>query len=127
MDPVHDPAFEATLLAQLPDAVIYAERAGAIRAWNDAATRLFGHSPAEAIGAGLDLIIPERFRPAHWKGFDASMASGTTKYAGQVLTTRAAHKDGSKVYVDMTFAIVKDARGEVIGATAVCRRTPGRA
>lgn len=112
----------ATLLhEQAPDAVIFAGTDGVIQAWNAAATRLFGFTSDEALGQSLDLIIPERFRDAHWKGFERALADGTTKYSGQALPTRSARKDGTTIYVELTFAIVKDATGAVIGALAHAR------
>ena len=109
------------LLDQAPDAVIFADREGVIREWNAAAERVFGHTGAEAIGQSLDLIVPERFREAHWRGFDAALAAGDTKYRGQALPTRSTRKDGSDIYVELTFAIVKDVEGTVIGALAYAR------
>ncbi|MCO5100452.1 MAG: PAS domain-containing protein [Burkholderiaceae bacterium] len=112
----------ASLLEQLPDAVVAADRAGVIRVWNAAASQLFGYAPAEAIGQTLDLIIPERLRDAHWKGYHAALAAGQTKYAGRVMTTRATPKNGEKLYVGMCFAIVRDPSGQACGAVASARR-----
>ena len=104
--------------------IIVADREGRIVAWNRASEALFGHSAAEMMGQSLDVIIPEHLRAAHWSGFDKSLASGTTKYAGRVMTTRAVHKDGGKVYVDFSFELLKAADGSVIGAIAVGREKP---
>jgi len=51
-------AFFEHLVADGPDAVIYADAAGFIRYWNAAASRIFGFGEREAIGVRLDLIIP---------------------------------------------------------------------
>ena len=40
----------AAIAEQAPDAMIFADREGAIRFWNRAAERLFGYSKAEALG-----------------------------------------------------------------------------
>jgi len=109
------------ILAQTTDALVYAGRDGAIVRWNAAAAALFGFTAAEAIGASLDLIIPEHLRAAHWRGFDASMASGRTRLAGRPTVTRAVHKSGNKLYVEMTFALVKDDAGAVVGTVAIAR------
>lgn len=109
------------LHAQAPDAVIFADREGVIRAWNPAAARVFGFTPEEALGQSLDIIIPEQFREAHWKGYDRALAAGETKYSGQALPTRSQRKDGTVIYVELTFAIVHDHAGEVIGALAHAR------
>lgn len=115
--------FEA-IVTQAPVALIVADRQGAIVVWNRACEALFGYSAAEALGQSLDLIIPAHLRAAHWAGFDKSLASGITKYAGRVMATRAAHKDGRKVYVDFSFALLKEADGTVAGAIAVGREKP---
>ena len=109
------------LLDQAPDAVIVADTEGTIVEWNAAAEALFGHAAAEAVGSSLDLIVPERFREAHWTGFDRALADGDTKYRGKALPTRSMRKDGADIYVELTFAIVKDADGTVLGALAHAR------
>jgi PAS domain S-box-containing protein len=115
------------ILDQVADAVIYANRSGAIVRWNRASAALFGFSTEEAVGQSLDLIIPEHLRAPHWRGFNAAMTNGTTKLQGRPTLTRALHKSGRKLYVEMTFAIVKgDAEGEVLGSVAVARDVTDR-
>jgi PAS domain S-box-containing protein len=110
-----------SILASSADAVIYADDAGTIRRWNRAATDLFGYSAAEALGQSLDLIIPEHLRAAHWRGFEAAMRNGDTKLQGRPTVTRTTHATGRKLYVEMTFALVKEQAGAVCGAVAVAR------
>jgi PAS domain S-box-containing protein len=112
------------IVEQAPDAIIFADREGLIRVWNRSAERLFGYPAAEVTGRSLDVIIPERFRLAHWEGFKAVLASGRTKYEGRALTTRSMHKDGSKLYVDLSFSLVRDRAGAVTGALAIGRNRP---
>ena len=78
------------------------------------------------MGASLDLIIPERFRRAHWDGFQRAIDSGRTKYGDRVLTTRSAHRDGSKLYVDLSFGLVADGDGAILGALAIGRDCTAR-
>jgi PAS domain S-box-containing protein len=115
--------FEA-IVAQAPVSIILANRDGAIVVWNRASEALFGYTAAEVLGKSLDIIIPEHLRASHWAGFDNSLASGATKYAGRVMTTRAVHKNGGKVYVDFSFELLKEPDGTVIGAMAVGREKP---
>ena len=114
------------IVDQAGDAIIYADRSGTIRRWNRAATALFGFSAEEALWQNLDLIIPEHLRAPHWRGFDAPMASGTLKLAGRPTLTRAAHKSGRKLYVEMTFALVVT-DGAADGSVAVARDVTERA
>jgi PAS domain S-box-containing protein len=119
-DRVSPHVYEA-VVEQAPDAIIFADAAGVIRLWNHAAESIFGYAAAEVLGANLDVIIPERLRAAHWAGFNKALASGVTKSAGRVLTTRSVHKDGRKLYVDVSFALLKNADGTVAGAIAIAR------
>jgi PAS domain S-box-containing protein len=111
----------AALFDQSPVSLIAADREGRIVAWNRASEALFGFPASEVLGQSLDVIIPEHLRDAHWKGFDRSLASGETKYAGQVMTTRAVHKDGRRLYVDFSFSMLRDNSGAVVGALAAGR------
>ena len=116
-----DASFFQAVVDQAPVSIIVAGRDGNIVAWNRASEALFGFSAGEVIGHSLDVIIPEHLRRAHWEGFDRSLASGTTKYAGQVMTTRATTKDGRKLYVEFSFGILADAGGQVTAVMAVGR------
>jgi PAS domain S-box-containing protein len=110
------------IIDQVADALICANQAGEIIRWNRACTALFGYSAQEALGQSLDLIIPEHLRAAHWSGFDAAMTKGTLKLQGRPTLTRALHKSGRRLYVEMTFAIVtSDAGRDVLGAVAMAR------
>jgi PAS domain S-box-containing protein len=115
------PGLDAKILEEVADALIYADRSGAIVRWNHAASVLFGFAAEEALGRSLDLIIPEHLRAAHWKGFEAAIASGTMKLAGRPTLTRALHKDGRKLYIEMTFALVRNAESGVLGSVAMAR------
>ena len=57
----------------------------------------------------------------HWQGFRRAIDNGRTRYGNQVRTTRSMHKDGRKLYVDLSFGLVTDAAGTVVGAVAVGR------
>jgi PAS domain S-box-containing protein len=109
------------LVDQAPDGVIFADNDGNVVRWNAAAERIFGYTVEEAMGQRLDIIVPEQFREAHWRGYERALAAGETKYAGQALATRAMRNDGSQIYVELSFAIVKGAGGEVVGALAHAR------
>jgi PAS domain S-box-containing protein len=114
------------IVEQAPEAIIFADREGAIRLWNGGAEAVFGHAAADVIGQSLDVIIPERLRRAHWDGFNHAISTGQQKYVNRVLTTRSMHKNGAKLYVDLSFALVRDEGGAVAGALAVGRDCTAR-
>jgi PAS domain S-box-containing protein len=111
----------AELVHGAGDAVIVADRDGAIRYWNAAAEAMFGHVSADVLGASLDIVIPERLRERHWEGFRHTMASGETKYGGQTLSVPAVRADGERISVDFTVALLHDAEGAVTGIAAIMR------
>src|SRR5215813_13826984 len=107
------------ILDQVADALICANHKGEIIRWNRACTALFGFSAEEALGQNLDLIIPEHLRAAHWRGFDAALTKDALKLEGRPTLTRAVHKSGRRLYVEITFAVVKgDGGSDVLCAVA---------
>src|SRR3546814_16516430 len=77
------------LLHGRADAILYADRDGTIRFWNAAAERIFGFTAAEAVGASLAIIVPERLRERHLTGWDEVIASGVSlDVEGDLLSVR---------------------------------------
>ena len=114
------------IVEQAQDAIIFADREGVIRLWNRGAEIIFGFSAAEAIGHDLDLIVPEKLRRAHNEGYRHAMETGQVRHDGRVLTTRSQHKYGSRLYVDLSFGLLKDEAGHVTGAFAIGRDATAR-
>jgi len=111
-----------TLLGNGPDAVIYADRNGAIRFWNAAATRIFGFTADEAMGQSLDIIIPERLRKRHWDGYHHTMATGLSQHPPEeLLSVPAQTKAGQPLSIQFTVTPVRDDNSQVAGIVAVLR------
>jgi PAS domain S-box-containing protein len=108
----------SALVRCVADAVIFADRDGCIQVWNPGAEAIFGYAEEEALGRRLDLIIPERFRTAHWAAFDRAIATGQSKYGRKALTTKSMTKAGADLYLDLSFALVTDDLGQVLGAVS---------
>ena len=113
----------AAVLHGMGDALIVADASGVIEYWNAAAERVFGWRSTEAVGRGLDLIIPERSRGAHWAGYNAVMATGQTKYGSDLLRVPALHRDGHRLSIAFTVCLLHDAGGggEVRAIAAIVR------
>jgi PAS domain S-box-containing protein len=105
MSASQQPGLFRALIEQLADAVIFADREGRIRVWNSGAEAVFGYAGNEVLGRRLDVLIPLRLRSAHWKAFDQAIATGQQKYGRESMTTRSVHKDGSDLYIDLSFAL----------------------
>ncbi|HOD36684.1 MAG TPA: PAS domain S-box protein [Syntrophales bacterium] len=126
MSPETDSDIYRRIVEQTTDAVIFADRDGLIRIWNRGAEAVFGYPADEVLGQSLDIIIPEELRGRHWEGYRRAIDTGRTKLGSRVLVTRALHKDGSRLYVDMSFAVITDDAGLAEGALAVARNVTER-
>ena len=107
--------------------MIYADADGKIRVWNAGAERIFGFAPEEAIGASLDIIIPERLRERHWTGYFQTMRTGASRYgAGDLLSVPAVRKDMTTISVEFTIVPIADENGRLEGIGAVLRDVTAR-
>lgn len=109
----------ARIIAETQDAVIYADKGGVIQLWNAGAEAIFGHSSSEAVGQTLDLIIPENLRDRHWEGWDGVMASGVTKYGREPLAVPGIRADGSRISIEFSITILRDAEDKIEGVAAM--------
>lgn len=117
--------FEAIIQAA-GDAIVAAGPDGSILLWNRAAERMFGYSEGEALGHSLDLIIPERFRDRHWEGYREVMRTGKTRYGTEVLRVPAVHKDGRRLSIAFTVALVYSLNQEIQAIAAIIRDETSR-
>jgi PAS domain S-box-containing protein len=111
----------AAVLTAVGDAVVACDRDGKITLWNPAAERIFGFTRAEAMGASLDIIIPERQRERHWEGYAKTMETGVTKYGHDVLRVPAIDKAGRALSVSFTVAMLFNADASVSNIVSVMR------
>lgn len=97
------------LVESAGDAIVAADKEGRIVLWNAAAERIFGHAKSEALGASLDIIIPERLRERHWAGYREVMRTGKTRYGTELLRVPAVHKDGRRLSIAFTVTLLPEA------------------
>ena len=109
------------IVEKAQDAIVFADRKGTIRLWNSGAQTIFGHSPEEALGKSLDLIIPERLRERHWKGYHKVMETGDTRYGTEVLAVPAIGKNDSRISIEFTIILLTNDAGETLGTAALIR------
>jgi PAS domain S-box-containing protein len=99
------------------DAIVTKSLDGKITGWNPAAERLFGFTAAEAVGKGIDLIVPrDRLTEMH----DILCRIGQGESIDHHETVRV-RKDGSKVDVSLSISPIKSPSGETIGASKTAR------
>ena len=105
----------------VPDAVVFADREGIIRLWNGGAEAMFGFRAAEALGRSLDLIIPEKMRKRHWEGYYKVIETGVTRYGKELLSVPGIRKDGARVSLEFSVAMIPGDDGSMQGIVAVLR------
>ncbi|MEJ2237712.1 MAG: PAS domain S-box protein [Gemmatimonadales bacterium] len=94
------------------DAIISADHTGKIISWNNAATRILGYAPAEAIDQQLEIIIPERYHEPHQEGMKRVTAGGESRVIGSTVELFARTKDGKEVPIELSLSTwtVRDER-----------------
>lgn len=107
-------------------AIIFSDRDGIIRLWNSGAEAMFGYRAGEALGQSLDLIVPERQRSRHWEGYTRVMGTGVTRYGRELLAVPALTKDGKRISIEFSIALLRAPSGELLGATAILQDVTAR-
>jgi diguanylate cyclase (GGDEF)-like protein/PAS domain S-box-containing protein len=100
------------------DAILGFDLGGRITSWNDAATRLFGHSASERVGLLSEVVTS----PERWTGpqFLTQLPDGEAS-SGMSFESDYVHPDGRRFLVESTVHSVRDRLGNVVGGAAVCR------
>ena len=86
------------------DAVIMADREGVIRAWNPAASGIFGHEAEDMLGKPLTAIIPHEFREAHDAGIRRVAEGGDRHVIGRTAELSGLHKSGKTIPIELSLS-----------------------
>jgi two-component system NtrC family sensor kinase len=99
-------AFNDTILENAMLAVITIADNGEIIGFNSAAEKIFGHSRANTVGREMAaLIIPERYRDAHYRGLKRFLDTRESRVLGSQLELSAMRADGSEFPIEMTISV----------------------
>ncbi len=108
----------AAIVDSSDDAIIGKTLDGKITSWNTAAQKMFGYTPAQAIGHHVSLIIPpHEVENEQFRVFDRLRRGQAVKLPDTVRL----HKDGSLLEVSLAVSPIKDAAGTIIGASSIAR------
>ena len=114
------------LIDNASDAIIFGDTEGVVRLWNAGAERIFGFRADEMVGKSMDPIIPENLRERHWEGYEQTMKTGRTQYSRNLLAVPAIRKDGTRISIEFTIALIRDANGKLLGPAAILRYVTAR-
>jgi PAS domain S-box-containing protein len=99
------------------DAIMSKDLNGIIRTWNQGAERLFGYTAAEVVGRSITVIIPaERLSE---EGRVLSRIRNGQRV--EPFETQRVRKDGTLVDVSIAISPIKNAAGEIVGASKIAR------
>jgi PAS domain S-box-containing protein len=112
----------AAIVASSDDVILSKDLNGTITSWNDAATRVFGYSGEEMIGASILKLIPEHLHSDEKTILESIRAGRRIEHFE---TVRRA-KDGRLIDVSLTISPIKDEEGRVIGASKILRDVSSR-
>jgi two-component system, chemotaxis family, CheB/CheR fusion protein len=107
----------AAIVQSSDDAIVSVDLDGVITSWNQSAERLYGYTAQEAIGQPATML----FQPEH---FEAEKSILDRMRCGEHIKhfeSLRRRKDGSEVAISLTVSPIKNARGEVIGASRISR------
>jgi PAS domain S-box-containing protein len=107
----------AAIVESSDDAIVGKDLDGVITSWNRGAERLFGHSPAEAIGKSIMLIIPSERRSEE----DDVLRRIRSGHRVEHFDTVRRRKDGTDVEVSITVSPISDGAGVITGASKIAR------
>lgn len=99
------------------DAIVGKDLDGRVRTWNAGAERVFGYTAAEMIGASISLVIP----PERASDELEIMSRIRRGEAAEHFETVRRRKDGRLIDVSVTVSPMRDAEGNIIGASKVAR------
>src|SRR5205085_1439619 len=99
------------------DAIVSKDLNGIVTSWNRGAERIFGYQAEEIIGRPVSILLPPD-RVDEEPGILARIRRGERVEPYETIRRR---KDGSYVEISLAVSPLRDASGEVIGASKIAR------
>ncbi len=109
--------FLAALVASSQEAIIGFTLDGVILSWNAGAEKLYGYTQAEAVGQDVAFLTPAECS-GEIPDIFGRLAQGQTI---ERYRTERLRKDGTRVHASISFSLVRDAAGAMLGASAIHR------
>jgi PAS domain S-box-containing protein len=110
-------AWLAALVESSSDAIISKTLDGIVTSWNASAERTFGYTASEMVGHSILRIIPADRRD------EEQLILGRIRSGERLdhFETKRLRKDGTLVDISLTVSPIRDARGQVLGASKIAR------
>ena len=112
----------AAIVDSSDDAIIGKTLEGVITTWNRGAEKIFGYTAAEAVGQPMLMLFP----PEQKKEEAELLARIARGERIEHFETERIRRDGARIIVSVAISPIKDARGQIIGASTIARDTSER-
>ena len=107
----------AAIVESSEDAITSVTLDGTIESWNRGAEKVYGYAADEMKGRNLSILVPADRRDEQRKTLERiRQGEGVTDYE-----TVRVRKDGQRIDISLTMSPVKDAAGQIIGASGIGR------
>ena len=107
----------AAVVRSSDDAIIGKTLEGTITAWNPGAEKLFGYSPAEAIGRSMLMLVPPE-RASEEPEILSRIARGERVDHFETIRVR---KDGRRIDISARISPIRNSGGVIVGASNIAR------
>jgi PAS domain S-box-containing protein len=107
----------AAIIQSSDDAIVSVDVQGTITSWNPTAWRMYGYTEDEAVGRSIALIVP----PARRDEADDVLRRVLRGDLVEHFETTRQRKDGRELFVSLAVSPIRNARGEIIGASKIAR------
>jgi PAS domain S-box-containing protein len=107
----------AAIVASSDDAIISKTLDGIIVTWNEGASRMFGYAAAEVIGKPITILFPPD-RQDEEPNILRRLRGGERVDHFETVRVR---KDGTLIDISLTISPVRNALGEIVGASKIAR------
>ena len=104
------------LLESAPDAMVIVKDDGRIVLVNAQTERLFGFRREELLGQSVEMLVPERYRPAHTKHRLTYFSSAHPRPMGHGLDLFGRRKDGSEFPVEISLSPLETDEGILVAS-----------
>src|SRR4051812_6859441 len=110
-------SFLAAIVSSSDDAIIGVTLDGCIRAWNRGAERMFGYANAEVQGRHVRMLLPPEL-VGEEERILARIRAGVSVSHYETVRVR---RDGTRLDISLSVSPIRNAAGEIIGASKIAR------
>jgi PAS domain S-box-containing protein len=107
----------AAIVESSDDAIIGKALDERILSWNKGAERIYGYTAGEIVGRPISILVPSGFE----EELVAIMERVRRDEGFEHFETTRVRKDGQIIHVALTISPIKDARGQIVGASTIAR------